>query len=64
MWAPTLVGIGWATVFIVFLGARYGWKELRDPETWIIAVLVGIGGFLVAILHPSWMPRGAASPGR
>jgi multisubunit Na+/H+ antiporter MnhB subunit len=69
MWPTTpilmcaLVGIVAIGMYLVLLGLRYGWRELRAPEAWAMAVLVGVGMFLIAMLHPAWIPRDTAAPG-
>jgi hypothetical protein len=52
-----LIGMVAGASYVALIGTKYGWREARTPETWAVAILVGIGGFLVAMLHPDWMPR-------
>ena len=51
-----LLGIVAIGLYVLFLGAKYGWGELRAPEAWAVALLLGIGFFFLAMLHPAWMP--------
>ena len=57
-----LVGFAAIALYLALLGSKYGWRELRAPEAWAVAVIVGVGFVILAMLHPAWMPREIWNP--
>jgi len=51
LWPATLAAVICATLGVPLLVAPGGVKELRAQETWGLAALLGVMGFVIAATH-------------